>query len=80
VRALRRAPPDIDQMNPFGLVLPGLVGIELVLVILRLRKVIAWRWWMMTPLWVGSVIFMVEATAVATAVLVARDLIRWLLP
>ena len=68
-------------MNQFGLVIPGLVGIEAVLVILiRLRKVIAWRWWMMTPLWVGSVIFMVEATAVVTAVLVVRDLIRWLLP
>jgi hypothetical protein len=67
-------------MNPFGLVIPGLVGLEAVLVILRLRKVIAWRWWMITPLWVGSVIFMVEATAVATAVLVARDLLRWLLP
>ncbi|MDB5558815.1 MAG: hypothetical protein JWQ36_1749, partial [Enterovirga sp.] len=47
-------------MNPFGLVIPGLVGLEAVLVILRLRKVIAWRWWMITPLWVGSVIFMVE--------------------
>lgn len=67
-------------MNPFALVIPGLVGIEAVLVILRLRKVIAWRWWMMTPLWVGFTIFMVEATAVATVVLVARDLIRWLLP
>jgi membrane-bound ClpP family serine protease len=67
-------------MNPFGLVIPGLVGIEAVLVILRLRKVIAWRWWMMTPVWVGAVIFMVEATAVATVVLVVRDLIRWLLP
>ncbi|MDB5512371.1 MAG: hypothetical protein JWR08_1854 [Enterovirga sp.] len=67
-------------MNPLALVLPGLIGVEAVLVILRLRKVIAWRWWMITPLWLGSVIFMVEATAAATAIMVARDLLRWLLP
>jgi len=67
-------------MNPFALVIPGLVGLEVILVVLRLQRVIAWRWWMMTPLWLGSLIFLVEVTAAATALVVARDLLRWLLP
>jgi hypothetical protein len=67
-------------MNPFALIVPGLVGMEVILVVLRLQKVIAWRWWMMTPLWLGSLISIVEATAAATAVMVARDLLRWALP
>jgi len=72
--------PRADQMNPFALVIPGLVGMEVILVVLRLRKIIVCRWWMMTPLWLGSLIFIVEATAAATAVMVARDLLRWVLP
>jgi len=67
-------------VSPFALVIPGLISMEAILVVLRLQRVIAWRWWMMTPLWLGSILFIVEATAAATAVMVARDLLRWALP
>jgi hypothetical protein len=67
------------MMNPFVLAVPGLVAVEAVLVVLRLRNVIAWRWWMMAPLGLGTAIFLAEATAALMAVTVARRLLDRLL-
>ena len=67
-------------MNAAALVVPGLLGLELVLIGLRLGHVLRWRWWMMTPLWLGLVIFAFEAAAAMTAFVVLRDFMRWLLP
>ena len=67
-------------MNPFPLVVPGLLGIEAVFVLLRLRHIIIWRWWMMTPLWLGAGIFLMEIAAAVTVVTIVRDLLHWILP
>ena len=58
---------------------PALVAAEAVLVALRLRNVIAWRWWMMAPLGLGTAIFVAEATAAVMVAIVARRLLGWLL-
>ena len=66
-------------MNPLPFVVAGLFGTEAVLILLRLWNVIAWRWWMLAPLWVGAPILIAEAAAVAVAVAVVRDILQWLL-
>ena len=66
-------------MNPFVFAVPALVAAEAVLVVLRLRNVIAWRWWMMAPLGLGTAIFVAEATAAVMVAIVARRLLGWLL-
>jgi hypothetical protein len=71
----------MSRLSPFlPLVAPGLLVFEVILVALRFRNIITWRWWMMTPLWLGAVIFVFEAAAFVTAVTVVRDLLRWVLP
>ena len=65
-------------MSASLLIVPALLVAEAVLLILRYRGVIRWRPWMMTPAWLGLVIFVVEAAALAALVWLGRDVVRWL--
>lgn len=64
-------------MSLFLLLAPVLIGAELILLLLRWRGVLRWRCWMMTPAWIGGLLFVVELAAFASVVAVARDAIRW---
>jgi hypothetical protein len=57
-------------------VVPGLVAVEAILVVLRLTRVLAWRWWIMAPVGVAVAAILSWPIAAVLAVAATRDLLR----